>query len=144
MTSTSETWMSLVDNRIYMSILYTINPVQRLVHVIGEGVLTPKDLLCFQARLRADPLFDPDFFYLADWRNINAMEFSPDVSQSLAQPSVFSPRSRHAIVANTSVTCGLARLYKLLMRRGASIQVFDTVKQARDWLHVPVSEHHAA
>jgi hypothetical protein len=115
---------------------YKIDKERRLVLSSGAGVLTKEDIFGHMERLSKDPDFDPDFSQLADFRQITALEFGPEDVRIFAQRTIFSLRSRRAILVKDDLQFGLARMFEIHreLHGETGIHVFRNLDEALDWI----------
>jgi hypothetical protein len=115
---------------------YKIDKGRRVVWSTGVGVLTKEDILGHMDRISNDPDFDPDFCQMADFRQITGIEFGPEDVREFAQRSIYSSRSRRAIVVKDDLQFGLARMFEIYreLNGETGIRVFRTFDEAVDWI----------
>jgi len=121
-----------------LSAFYKIDKERGLVMSTGAGVLTKEDILGHMDRLSKDPDFDPDFCQLMDFRQITAVEFGPEDVRQFAERTIYSSRSRRAIVVKDDLQFGLARMFEIHreLNGESGIRVFRAVDEALDWIVV--------
>lgn len=115
---------------------YKIDKERRLVISTGTGVFLAADALDHQERLCKDPDFDPTFSQLMDLTQITEYNIGLDDMHKLAQREVFAPESRRAIVVQTDLAYGLARMFEMLRENAGElgIRVFRNLDEAFDWV----------
>jgi hypothetical protein len=121
-----------------VSASYKIDKERRLVMTIGTGVLTREDIQGHMDRLSADPDFDPDFFQLADFREITEVEIGPEDVRQFAQRVIYSSSSRRAFLVKNDLQFGLARMFEIYreLNGETGIRVFRTFDEAMEWIVV--------
>lgn len=110
-----------------------------VVHIHASGALTDAHLFDLRERLAVDPALRPGAPRLADIREVDRLEVTPDGIHRLvamehdpAQP--FSAR-RIAIVVSGDLPYGMARMYEALSSETpAAVRVFRDLDEARAWL----------
>lgn len=119
---------------------YRIDPDRRLIVVTYIGAVTFADIVATQQMARADPAFDPAFGVLMD--GLHA-DFSALTAQDLAKIASRTPSSqggRRAIVVNTQLNYGLARMFGSISEtqgRNFPVALFDNLEDALRWLNEP-------
>jgi hypothetical protein len=115
---------------------YKIDRQRRLVMTTYSGVLTLTDALGHQQSILNDPDFDPNFSQLFDVTHVTDVQLSADDVRELARKTVFAADSRRAILVNTDLKFGLARMFAVfrdsLGEKG--IRVFRDLEDALDWV----------
>jgi len=101
-----------------------------------SGVFTMADALGHQEKLLKDPDFDPSFSQLMDVTGVTTVELGGEDMRRLASRSIFSPNSRRAILVNTDLVFGLARMFEMLREDFGEqgIRVFRDLGDALDWV----------
>lgn len=104
----------------------------------ADGVLTRQDILGHMDRLSNDPDFDPDFCQLIDFTQITGVEFGPEDVRQFAERSIYSSRSRRALLVKDDLQFGLARMYEIHreLKGESGIRVFRSADEALDWITV--------
>ena len=117
---------------------YHIDHEKRMVWTRCWGVLTDADLLNHQARLKADPEFQPSYGQLVDTTEVTEVTLTAKTVQQVAQSSIFAPESRRAILVIKDILFGLGRMFQLYqsIKGGISIHVFRERAKAIEWLEV--------
>jgi hypothetical protein len=87
-------------------------------------------------RLSGDPDFDPEFSQLVDFRQITGVEFGPEEVRQFAERSIYSPRSRRAILVKDDLHFGLARMFEIHreLNGETGIRVFRSFDEAMEWI----------
>jgi hypothetical protein len=117
---------------------YHIDHEQRLVWSKCWGVLSDDDLLNHQARLKADPDFNPSYSQFVDSTEVTEVTLTPKVVQQVAQSSVFAPESKRVFLVVQNIIFGLGRMYQgYVNAKGQNhIQVHRDRAKALAWLEV--------
>jgi hypothetical protein len=115
---------------------YAIDKQKRLVVTSAWGKCTVEDALEFRRQILKDEDFDPSFAQLADFSAVTTIDISPGEVRMLAWMSPFSPGSRRAIVVQSQLAFGLARIFETLrtLRGERYIRVFHTREEALAWI----------
>ncbi len=92
---------------------YRIDKSLGLVFTTGQSVLTGQGILTHRQKLRDDPNFDPSYDQLIDLRNVIKFEVSATEMPRIAVHYIFGEKSRRAIVAETDIKFGMARMYEM-------------------------------
>jgi hypothetical protein len=112
---------------------YHYSPEQRLLTVTVSGRVTADEFH------RGFPDVPVGTLELVDMTRAKGAEVSASAVHGFAHVDRSSPTriTRMAIVANTSVGYGMARMYETLMEgSGTEVQVFRELEAARRWLGV--------
>ena len=119
-----------------MPTFYKIDKERKLVMSTYSGVLTIADALGHQEKLPKDPDFDPSFSQLFDVRRVTDVQLTAEDVRTLARTSVFSPDSRRAILVDSDLKFGLARMFEVLRDTMGEkgIRVFRNLDDALDWI----------
>jgi hypothetical protein len=119
-----------------MPAFYKIAMDRRLVLTSASGVLTLADVLAHQEQILADPDFNPQYSQLLDLTHVTKIDLSADDICKLAERSVFWPTSSRAILVNTDLGVGLARLFKILREHAGEkgIRIFRNLDEALQWV----------
>ena len=114
---------------------YQIDKSLGVIFTTGQGVLTGQDILTHRQRLRDDPNFDPSYNQLIDLRDVIEIDISGAEMAGVAGRSIYSERSRRAIVAGKDTNFGAARMYELYGEANPGhLVVFRDMAEARRWL----------
>jgi hypothetical protein len=119
-----------------MSAFYKIDKERRLVMTSGSGVFTLADALAHQGKLLNDPDFDPAFSQIADFTQFTHFNLSAGDVRKLAERTIFSPRSRRAMIVPNDLAYGLGRMFEMLRENEGEtgIRVFRTLEEALEWV----------
>jgi hypothetical protein len=118
---------------------YTIHRDKRLVVTTASGVFTFAQGMAHEDKLYDDPDFDPTFVHLIDATGITRTEITASEISTVARRSGFSPKSRKALVVNTVLLFGLARMFQTYLQlSGAaeSVSVFRARDEVLQWLGI--------
>lgn len=118
---------------------YTIHRDKRLVVSTASGVFTFAEGMAHENRLYVDPDFDANFVHLIDATGITRTEITASEISTLARRTGFSPKARKALVVNTVLLFGLARMFQTYLQlSGAaeSVSVFRNRDKALEWLGI--------
>jgi hypothetical protein len=116
---------------------YTIDQERKLVVSRLWGTLTEDDVSGHNARLRADPRFNPGYQQLADLREITETKVGSRVVRDTARDQYFTPGVKRAFVADTDFVFALARMFaSVAQTNGQVIEVFRDITDAQKWLGV--------
>ena len=120
-----------------MPYFYKIDREHRLVITIGAGVLTKAEVLGLQDRLLADSEFDPSFAQLINLTEVTGVEgaTAPGM-QEVTERSLFSLKSRRAVIAKSDLVYGLSRMFQMSreLKGEQGLQVFRSLEEALDWI----------
>ena len=116
---------------------YKIDKEYRLVISAGAGVLTKGEILGLQDRLLADSEFDPSFAQLINLTQVTGVEgATADGVQEVTERSIFSLKSRRAVIANSDLIYGLSRMFQIFreLKGDQGIRVFRSLEEGLDWI----------
>jgi hypothetical protein len=122
-----------------MPCVYTIHKDRRLVVTTASGEFTFAEGLAHEEQLYRDPDFDPTYSHLIDASQVTKAELNGSELSALAQRTRFSPQSHKALVVNSTVLFGLARMYEAYLQlsgAGEQVSVFRELSQAKEWLGI--------
>jgi hypothetical protein len=121
---------------------FQIDQAQGLVRSRAWGVLNRSDLTSHVARLRADPTFQPQFRQMWDFTEVTRSELTYAELTEMAKISVFSPKSRRAILAPADAIFGMARMFQMMRESHGEtgIRVFRKRSEALRWLEAGVEQ----
>jgi hypothetical protein len=119
-----------------MPTFYKIDKERKLVMTTYSGVLTIAEALGHQEKLPKDPDFDPSFSQLFDVTHVTDVQLTAEDVRLLARATVFSPDSRRAILVDSDLKFGLARMFEELRDTMGEkgIRVFRNLDEALDWI----------
>lgn len=120
-----------------MAIGYRIFPAHRLVHTWTNGGLTDSDMSAHRTHLLADPDFRPEFDQLIECLGTLPSAISQEGVSAAITHSVFSKKSRRALVAVKDASFGVARMFALMQPPGTKVEVFRELTPALRWLGLP-------
>jgi len=121
-----------------MPAFYKIAKERRVVLSTASGVFALADALAHQDQILADPDFDPQYSQLLDFTHVTKIELSIEDVRKLAERAVFWPTSARAILVNSELAEGLARLFKMLREDAGEkgIRIFRDLDEALEWIFV--------
>jgi hypothetical protein len=123
-----------------MPLTHQVLKEQRLILIIGSGVVGADDIVANRRALLSDPDFDPSFDALVDFTRVPEARVNLDAIRTLSREPLFSGASRVAVVPAGSGKVALfeiARMYETyreVSAMGDHLRVFKTLEQAREWL----------
>jgi hypothetical protein len=119
-----------------MPVFYKIDKEHRLVMTTASGVFGFADMLGHQDLLLRDPDFDPAYSQLLDFTHVTKVEMDSEDVRKLAARSVFWPCSRRAILVDTDIEFGFARMFEMLRENAGEkgIKVFRDLDDALSWI----------
>ncbi len=126
-----------------MPLTHTVHPELGLIVIIGTGRISGADAAQVRAEMLDDPLFDPTFHRLNDYRLATGGESgSPGgaATQAMAVSSGDAMQSvgKTAIVAPASLVFGLSRMFQAYAEAHTSgvrtWQTFRNIEDAAAWL----------
>jgi hypothetical protein len=119
-----------------MPVFYKIDKEHRLVMTMGSGVFGLAAMLAHQDQLLADPDFDPSYSQLLDFTHVTKVDIDAEDVRKLAARSVFWPCARRAILVNTDIEYGFARMFEMLRENAGEkgIRVFRNLDDALAWV----------
>jgi hypothetical protein len=112
---------------------------RHLIVTTGTGVITGEEGLACCLALKERKDFDPSFNQLLDLRLATRFDATPSQLQMIAAQSVFSGKSRRAIVAKNPTVFGLARMfesYRSVSGEAEEVMVFSEMDRALEWLNL--------
>jgi hypothetical protein len=116
---------------------FVIDHQLKLVRSKGWGVLVEDDLETTQRALREDTQFEPMYRQVWDFTEVTEMKVTSKAIRRLALTSPFAPLARRAIVVNSDVAHGMARMYALMGDRDPNdFRIFRDMALALTWLDV--------
>lgn len=117
---------------------FTIDLARRIVFSRGWGILVDDDLRQTQKGVRETPGFEPDFRQIYDFSDVIDVEVTQDSLWGLAGSSPFAAGARRAVVVDSNVAFGVARMYQLMSERESStFRIFRDRQAALRWLEGP-------
>ena len=94
-----------------MPAFYKIDKERRLMMSTASGIITMAESLAHRENLLKDPDFDASFGQLLDATHVTDVRLTPEDIRTLALIKVFSANSRRAILVNSDLKFGLARMF---------------------------------
>ena len=133
-----------------MAIKNYISDVCGAVFVVGSGTLTNADMLDSVIAVRADDRLVPDMATMCDFTAVDIMDVTPEgVRDMVAYMSQTRDRRDHAKTAIVVQKAGMAIMADLFAFSSSSaglnqvVQLFQTAREALDWLNIPVEDYAA-
>jgi hypothetical protein len=113
-----------------------IDKERKLVQTTGSGFITKAEVLEHQDQILKDPDFDPNFSQLADFARLTNTDINMGDLQTFAHQDVFSIHSRRAIIVNSDLAFGFAKIFELYRQLAGArgIRVFRTHHEALNWI----------
>lgn len=123
---------------------YTILPELKLVICNYQGEISIKEVTQLTLTFIADPLFNPDFNVLLDFRNSAAIGFRVDITDYvdfLRKTISFKKKVKLGIVYSTPNQEFLLKFYKTFGKLlNLDIENFRQLEQYFDWMQFPENE----
>ena len=120
---------------------FVVDREHRLVISTGSGLVTAEEIVACLHRGRDDSEFPHDFNELVDLREAVDIQVSTQDVKAFVDFRVFSPQTKHALVATAPVTFGMCRLFcsyhEMLRGPEPQFQVFRELPAAIEWLGLP-------
>jgi hypothetical protein len=116
---------------------FTINTDHKVVFSFGWNTLTFADIINHRTGLSKDARFCREFRQIVDLTSATRLELSNDEIMLLAKQPVFAAESRRAIVADSSLRYGLARVFEAYSD-AQTIGTFHGLDEAAQWVGVPI------
>lgn len=121
-----------------MAITYRIDKTAKLIRARVFGEISFDDFRTTLREMLEDPDFDPSFGRLWDVREARTILSGEDVRGIAEVVRKFVGGRRSAVVAQTDVAYGLARMYSALVEEaGIDTQAFRDMDEAMTWLQAP-------
>jgi hypothetical protein len=120
-----------------MAMSHSIDAEQQIVICRAWGVLSNDDLHEHYRLIPADPDFRPHYRQLGDLREVTRLVADSSAIAAAASLSVFAPGTRRALIAQSDVTFGLARMFASYAEDvGQLVRVFRDARDAEEWLEL--------
>ena len=119
-----------------MPLICRIDPTQQLVFTEAWGSVTDDDVSGHLHQLLDSSVFVPEMNQLVLNRGPVDYRLSADTVRRVARGNAFGEGSRRAIVTDSPIGYGIARMYELMVNSGYDnqVQVFRTEAPALSWL----------
>lgn len=119
-----------------MGVQFTIDVHKGLVVSTYYGEIYDADLFDVAGLIGSNPDFDPMFSEIVDFSGVTAVAISSiAIQQKARQESIFSPTSKHAVIAPQAHIFGLARMFEVYAEQTKpNIMVVRTLDEARKFL----------
>ncbi len=121
-----------------MAITYRIDKTAKLIRARVFGEISFDDFRTTLREMLEDPDFDPSFGRLWDIREARLILSGDDVRGLAQVVRKFVGGRRSAVVAQSDLAYGLARMYSALVEEaGIDVQAFRDMDEAMTWLQEP-------
>jgi len=118
-----------------MPIAYTIDQELQTVFTRVWGCVIGDDMFDQQESLKKNPLFDPHMKELISCLDQENTDMDTVDKMFVVANSPWGQYAKRAIVANTTLTVGLSRMFQIHMTgEHGEIEVFSSIPDARRWL----------
>jgi len=117
---------------------YQIDVAEQLVRTRAWGELSDRHVRDHFHRLVADPRFRPDFRQLTNLDEVTNFTITHWMIAEAASWPVFDMGTRRAIVGESDIAFGLARMFSLNAERvGHCVRAFHRESDAQAWIDSP-------
>lgn len=114
---------------------YRIDRIRECVFSNASGFLTDEDLLGHQRRLMRDADFRSHLNQLWDLHDLDRIDISANAIRTLARNNPFGNGSRRALVVDSPLSYGLARMFQVYADESPDeVEIFKDHGTAIDWL----------
>jgi hypothetical protein len=113
---------------------YRVDVRAGVVFSVFEGHVTNEEILDHQQRMFADPDFRPTMNQVIDARNVTEVSVTAFAIRLVADPSIFAPGARRAIIEGDASSAYVRMFQTLRSQSGEDIRIFSTVEDAHRWL----------
>ena len=113
--------------------------VQRgIVYSSFEGTLNDHELVAHRDRIKDHPDFNPKFSEIVDFSRVTELKVTVGFINAMAKSSsIFSPTSKHAVIAPHDLTYGIARMYQMLAEdTRPNVAVVRSIAEARSFVGI--------
>ena len=109
-----------------------------IVYSSFEGALNDNDILAHRDVLKSHPDFNPQFSEIVDFTGVTQLRVTVGLINSMARSdSLYSHKSRHAVVAPHDLTYGVARMYQMLAQdKRPNVAVVRNMAEARRFVGI--------
>ena len=108
-----------------------IFPDQRLVLSTFTGMMDDDAILAHGPKIKAHPDFHPEYNEIVDFSGVTDVRISSTMLHKLARSeSIFSPESRHAVIAPGELTYQIAHMYQIIAERSRNLIVVRSLDEA--------------
>jgi hypothetical protein len=109
-----------------------------IVYSSFEGMVSDSDLIAHRDVLKNHPDFNPQFSEIVDFSKVAELRVTVGLINSLAKSSsIYSPASKHAVVAPHELSFGIARMYQMLAEdTRRNLAVVRNLTDARKFLGI--------
>jgi hypothetical protein len=123
-----------------MPVKSVIDHERKLVISTAWGVLTAAEAFSHRDGLASDPEFRPEYDQLIDFTATTKIQMDAENLRSLAQRNFFSSSSRRAVLVNSNVAFGIARMlvtFRELAGAKEEMGIFRDHDEAMRWIAAP-------
>jgi hypothetical protein len=134
-----------LERQFPVALLHFMVPSDRVVITMCSGKVSRGEVETSLTELRQHPNFRPDFGQLADLLHVSNLDLRfEDIKAIHRRYDPFSHEARRAVVAHGgSAPFELAWMYQLIVN-SAQFEVFQSMLDALEWLHLKVTTLEAA
>jgi len=124
-----------------MPVDYKIEADKRLVIVRYYGHLKLEEVIAIRQKGASDPDFDPAYNIIDDISAVESSDINYEMIQRVAAQSVAKKGVRRALIVQTDLQRGMAKIYKVLSESvGHHFEIFEDYKAGMDWVMGSESE----
>jgi len=115
-----------------------IDVKNRIVYSSFHGMLSDTDLLAHRDVLKNHPDFNSKFSEIVDFSEVTELKVTVGFINTMAKSSsLYSPASRHVVIAPHDLTFGIARMYQMLAEdTRPNVAVVRSMAEARRFVGV--------
>ena len=110
----------------------------RIVYSAFEGKISDSDLLAHGNVIKNHPDFNPEFSEIVDFSEVTELRVTVGFINSMAKSgSLYSPGSKHAVIAPHDLSFGIARMYQMLAQdTRPNLAVVRSMAEARRFVGI--------
>ncbi len=122
-----------------MDYLYRILPEHKLIVETVTGAITVEELAKKTDQLFADPLYDPTYVGIADYRGSVSRMTKVELYAfaSLMNDSNMFGQAKWAIIADDPIVVALSHLFQQRVENAENVGIFSTAEAAAQFVGVP-------
>lgn len=122
-----------------MDYLYRIIPEHKLIVETVTGAITVEELAKKTDQLFSDPLYDPTFAAIADYRGSVSRMTKVELYAfaSLLNDSNMFGQAKWAIIADDPIVVALTHLFQQRVENAHNVGIFATAEAAAQFLGIP-------
>jgi len=122
-----------------MDYLYRILPEHKLIVETVTGAITVEELAKKTDQLFADPLYDPTYVGIADYRSSVSRMTKVELYAfaSLMNDSNMFGQAKWAIIADDPIVVALSHLFQQRVESAENVGIFSTAEAAAQFVGVP-------